>query len=81
MTNMNVYVVGQYVKQYDEGPVWEVAGIYFDKIKAELNCLDESFFVGPVEMNTPLPLKKTIWPGAYYPNSRTLKQPTPPDKE
>lgn len=62
-----VYVVGRAISA--EGPkAWEFQGVFSSLKLAEAACRDETYFVGPAEVDQELPHETTpVWPGAYYP--------------
>jgi hypothetical protein len=64
---MKLFIVGKVVKRLDEGAVWEFQGVFGDKKLAERQCIDENWFVGPVNLDEELPDSKTDWPDGYYP--------------
>ena len=65
---MNLWVVGS-IRNYAEGqPIqWQLEGVFDSEERAVAECVDESHFVGPTELNNRHPLDSTEWPGAYYP--------------
>lgn len=67
---MTVYVVGQYKGETSLGGAWELGGIYDSPELARAACIDRDWFTGPVEMNQPLPVERTTWPGCEYPNGQ-----------
>lgn len=68
---MTLYVLGQYTGRMspDEfaGVAWELAGVFSTREAAVRMCRGRDFFVGPVEMDTFLPVERTEWPGCEYP--------------
>ena len=56
-----VWVVG---KPNEEG--WEIQGVYSSEALAKKNC-KSGWFIGPVEVDTPLPEEEAEWVGAYWP--------------
>ena len=62
-----VYAVGEYIKETEDGAVWDLAGIFEDQSKAEAACVKDNYFVGPMPLNTALPTKREVWPNVYYP--------------
>ena len=66
---MMVYVVGRYTYfDVNTGEMkWLVMGVFFQEADAVAACRDETYFVGPVEMDVQLPHEAEKWPGAYYP--------------
>lgn len=63
-----VYVVGSLTKETPEGNIWCIEGVYSTEQLAVATCKDKNWFVGPVEMDKPLPEGLNDWPGCYYPN-------------
>jgi hypothetical protein len=64
-----VYVVGQFIKETEDGPVWEMQGVFSSEEKAVKACSDnDNYFVGPLNLDEELPHKRMIkWFVAYYP--------------
>ena len=62
---MTVYVVGKYVQETERGAVWELQGVFDDKVLAEAACLTDCHFVGEVNMNEMLPEESVRWPVVY----------------
>ena len=58
-----VWVVGRY--STDTGDGWQVQGIYSTEQLAKSHA-EPAWFIGPVQMNTSLPVEPTKWPGAYF---------------
>jgi hypothetical protein len=56
---MKVWVVGRY-----EGETWQIQGVYLEQELAERHALP-GWFIGPVEVNEPLPHDATEWPQAF----------------
>lgn len=67
---MNYYVVGQIWADTKEGMVWSLFGLFDSIDKAEPVCLDDSYFIGPVELNKDQGPEKEIWKGLYFPTQR-----------
>lgn len=63
-----VYVVGKNIAEKEEGIVWEIQGVFTNETDAVLACVEDRCFVGPIELNAPLPEETIVWPGCYYPN-------------
>ena len=61
-----VFVVGQTMAVIDAGQCWDLHGIFTDQSVAESQCLDASYFVGPIHLNERLPIERFDWPGCYY---------------
>lgn len=66
MTDL-LYVVGKYVMSTDDGPVWDLQGIFEEEAEAVKGCIDSNYFVGPMPKNTLVPGGPTVWPDVYYP--------------
>jgi len=70
---MIIWIIGKV--NHDNVQEWEIIGITNDKIKAEIACKDENYFIGPVEITenipntfcTIFPCEQINWPNAYYP--------------
>jgi len=60
----NLFVCGK-VTTY---PAWELCGVFTTEAKAVAACLDDFYFVGPVEVDK-VYTESTVdnWPGHYYP--------------
>jgi hypothetical protein len=63
---MRLWVVGK-IQSRRNFKRWQLQGIFDDKDKAAAICQDELWFIGPVELNEPLPVYEQLWPGAFYP--------------
>ena len=57
------WVAGQCVV----GPAWELLGVFSAEASAVSACTTQDDFVGPVLMDTVLPVESVDWPGSYYP--------------
>lgn len=64
---MKLFVVGKYKKGIYPDTVWEFVGVFDNEDKALDSCINENFFIGPVNLNETLPDKTEEWPGIYYP--------------
>ncbi len=64
-----IYVVGQYIKGETSNIIWHIQGVFDTEEKALEACLNERYFIGPINMNEALPDKSVLWPGVYYPFS------------
>lgn len=64
---MKLWVVGRTIHDSPEGIVWDLQGIFSTKKAAESACLDESYFIGPADLNEVLPHETVEWPDAYRP--------------
>ena len=65
-----VFVVGIFKEKTSKGTAWEVAGVYDKRNKAEIACLSNDYFVGPLPLNTIISTDGEEWPGAYYPRCK-----------
>jgi|GEM_PF-1507829 len=72
---MQIFVVGHVIDKCDAGVVWDILGVFSEKNKAELICYDSNCFVGPLEINKPLPKEIIDWPGCYFPISNQAAAP------
>lgn len=59
---IQVWIVGRFPNDAQ----WEIQGVYTTQELAEAACTEEGWFIGPVLVDTPLPIKTTEWPGAYF---------------
>lgn len=66
---MNLWIVGQVKEGKKAKWYWEYVGVFDSKEKAVDACRDETYFVGPTELNNALPHETVEWEGAYYPKS------------
>jgi hypothetical protein len=62
-----LWIVGQNKRETKSGIVWELQGVFDDKNKAEAACRNESYFIGPANLNEILSDQTEMWPGCYYP--------------
>jgi hypothetical protein len=67
--NEMLWIVGKALGEPDS---WEFQGVFDSEEQAVAACVLEEMFVGPAKLNTPLPLDKEGWPGAYYPAFRQV---------
>ena len=67
---MTLWIVG---KMWSIVEQWEYQGIFDNEQAAVDACKDENWFIGPVEMNTKVPVQREPWPGAYYPLAGKVK--------
>ena len=67
--NEMLWIVG---KALGDPDCWEFQGVFDSEEQAVAACVLEEMFVGPAKLNTPLPLDKEGWPGAYYPAFRQV---------
>ena len=58
-----VWVAGQ----HHGGPAWELLGVFSAEQAAVAACTTQDDFVGPVPLDTVLPVESVDWPGSYYP--------------
>lgn len=63
---MKLWIVGR-VLRFEPFIEWDYQGVYDTEEKAIAACSDVSYFVGPTELNNPIPHETTAWPNAYYP--------------
>jgi hypothetical protein len=47
-----------------------IQGTFSTQARAEKECLDESYFVGPLVMDVCLPHDPMEWPGLYWPRKK-----------
>lgn len=63
-----VWVVGEVIDNNNLGSIWEIIGIFNDEKDAIEACTQWNHFIGPIPMNTRLPISRsTDWPGCYFP--------------
>ena len=62
---MELYVVGQI--NPDNHLEWELQGVFDDIVRAEAICIDDNYFIGPIELNQVISVATTDWINAYYP--------------
>lgn len=48
-------------------PAWELLGVFNAEASAVSACATQDDFVGPVPLDTVLPVESVDWPGSYYP--------------
>ena len=65
---MIIYVVGQHILNTP----WNIIGIFDTPSKAELACIDHTFFVGPIELNYKVDFDISDWHGAYFPKAKKV---------
>ena len=63
---MNLWLVFRWA-----GLSLEFLGAFDSPSAAELQCTDDSCWVGPCELNVLPPSAPEVWPGAYYPKAVT----------
>ena len=63
-TAKEVWIVGQVDIN---GGQWQVQGVFSSKDKAIAACTKDTYFIGPVNLDEPLPDESTTWVGAYFP--------------
>ena len=57
-----VWIVGSYPD--DDADPWMIQGVYSTKEYAELHA-QPGWFIGSVQLDTPLPERALDWPGAF----------------
>ena len=63
-----VWVVGNVIAETANGRyAWLCEGVYSTKETAEMLCLTDHHFVGPITLDEPAPDGEVPWVGAYYP--------------
>ena len=60
----NIMEFSQYGTEYI---AWDILGVFTNESKAIAACHDENCFVGPLNLDEPLPPEIGEWPGCYYP--------------
>ena len=67
-----VWIVGKTIdEQMDR---WQFQGVFDEENKAVEACVEDSFFVGPADLNSHLPTQPIEWVGAWYPRLQTKPQ-------
>ena len=64
VTGHNIMEFSQYGTDYI---AWDILGVFTSNEKAVAACHDENCFVGPLNLDEPLPPEIGEWPGCYYP--------------
>ena len=54
----------------DENNKWHVQGVGTNEGMAVSMCVDETYFIGPVPVNSPLPEQVIQWIGSYFPHKK-----------
>lgn len=49
---------------------WHLQGIAADEELAIQMCVDETYMIGPLPLNTGLPEKRIEWMGSYFPHKK-----------
>ena len=66
LSKKKLFLVGRWI---DNKP-WEVQGIYDSEKVASKKCIDDTYFIGPLNLNETLPAQTIEWSGAYYPKAK-----------
>ena len=53
-----------------ENNVWDFQGVFSSREKAVAACRDERYFVGPAELDEPLPNEQIEWSGCFWPTKK-----------
>jgi hypothetical protein len=64
---MKVWIVGIYKGPAPIGFAWEFQGVFSTEAAAVAVCRDQTYMIGPAEIDAELPHETADWPGAYYP--------------
>ena len=64
MNNTKVWVVQKWVKDLE----FEFYGVFSTEEKALAICKDETYCIGPVNIDFTCDDERVIWPGLYYPH-------------
>lgn len=76
MTENTLWIVGKVIAQSSKdlhGYVdseWDFHGVFDCESKAVNACHNETYFIGPTELNKAWSKEKVEWVGAYYPVSK-----------
>lgn len=55
------------VLRTDENEQWHIQGVGTTEQWAVSMCVDETYFIGPLPLNSPFPEKQMEWVGSYFP--------------
>lgn len=69
MEPQTVWIIGKMID--DTLSQWEFQGVFDTEELAIAACVEDRFFVGPAEINTPFPVEPVKWVGAWYPRVQT----------
>lgn len=64
-----LWIVGRVV---DASGRFEFQGVFSEQVLAIQACRDETYFMGPADLNVQLPHEASEWPGACYPKAATI---------
>jgi hypothetical protein len=68
---MTLWVVGRWITYAITSlRRWEICGVFSTEQKAIDVCQDETYFIGPVELDQQLPVETISWPNVYYPKTK-----------
>ena len=62
---IQVWIVGTPQALVPDDEPWQIQGVYTSQELAEEHA-EVGWFIGPVLVDTPLPVDPTEWPGAYF---------------
>ncbi len=75
-TGDEIYVTGRVINRAEHNgkgvAVWEIQGVFTDPESAVAACIDHTWFVGPLNLNEPLPLETIDWKGLVFPIAEKL---------
>jgi len=63
---INLYLVGRIF----EDDRWEVVGVFSSQEKAEAECREYNYMVGPLVLDHANHEDHIVWPGAYFPSQK-----------
>lgn len=66
--NKTAWVCGKNIHESSHGIVWELQGVFMTEESAKKACRDEKYFIGPIEVDTPVSNETISWDGCYYPH-------------
>lgn len=63
-----VWIIGRRSPGKDARPGdWHIQGVSTNELIAVEMCADETYFIGPLPLNTSLPHETVQWVGLYFP--------------
>lgn len=68
---MNLWIVGQYLGDSEDGVAWDFQGVFDSESAAIAACRDSSYFVASATLNEELPHETVEWDTCYYPKAST----------
>ena len=62
-----VWVCGQVRAETEEGPVWDLQGIFVNKDSAKKSCIKENYFIGKTEIEKLVPEEQIHFKESKFP--------------